>query len=151
MKMLGVRRNEKFPALIGFIIASLIAYVTMQWSIPAPIESFSRTPSATMVKAGDRVTVTWKELRNRKCDAIVHRRLIAADKKITEFETQYVPAKPVGVEVQGEFSFVVPTGLADGPLIFRVNAEYRCNTVQRMMGGSEFVLPDIVFAYRQDG
>lgn len=146
-----IKHSDLAPAIIGITIAILISYIAHQWTVVAPIEFFQREASHVVVKAGDRVTVSWKDVRNDWCDSLTHRRLITSDKKIIEFEVTHDNAKPVYEDNHGQFSFVVPTGLAEGPLIYRVHTQFRCNVVQRFLGGSDFVFPDIVFQYKQNG
>ena len=142
-----ISRTEILPAIVGFSIAAFLTYGVFLWRVPAPIEYFQRSASQVVVRAGDRVTVTWSEVRRDRCESTVHRRLIAADKSITEFETVVIPAQPEKIEIRNKFSFIIPTGLAEGPLIYRVHAQFHCNAVQHLLGGPDFVLPDIVFSY----
>jgi hypothetical protein len=144
---LGFRKNETIPACLGMIIAGVIFYAFIAWSNPAPVEYINRKTNADIVQAGQVVTVYWKEMRRDQCSSITHRRLIAADGTITEFEPTKKPERPAGVELAGNFSFKIPPGLRSGPLTYRVRVEFKCNWMQRTFGGHEFVLPDFVFTY----
>ena len=142
-----IRKNEVLPAIVGFTIAAFLTYGIYLWRTPAPIEYFHRYASQTVVKAGDRVTITWSEVRRSTCRSIIHRRLISSDKTVTLFEVMHNPPKPSNIEIVSMFSFLIPSGLPEGPLTYRAHAEFQCNIVQRLFGGPDFVLPDIVFSY----
>lgn len=142
-----IHRNEVLPAIIGFMIALSMNYVILLWRDPAPIAQYHEVRSPTAIWQDQLVTVSWKEIRNEECDSIVRRSLIDAAGKVVEFETVNSPAKPVDVEVSESFQFKVPRGLKSGMLIYRSNIEFRCNFVQRFLGGHVFIMPDIIFFY----
>ena len=142
-----MNKIEIIPAIAGFLIALGISYVTKEWTTPAPIQFYERHASKTTVVGSDTVTIYWKEVRDRKCDSIVYRRLISSDGAITNFEPEHEEAKPTGVEVEGKYSFILPVGMSNGLLTYRVKTEFRCNAIQRLFGGHIFIMPDIVFNY----
>lgn len=145
-----IKRPDFIPAIIGFIIASLITYGVYLWTESPGVEFVQRTPSASAVKAGDLATISWREERDHSCQATVYRKLIAADNSIIEF----VPEKiAVGDDAafNGHFSFKVPVGLKSGDLVFRATLDLQCNWLQRIIGGHVEDLPDIVFSYANEG
>lgn len=142
-----IKRGEMIPAFIGFSVAAFLAVIIYAWRYPIPLEYFQRSAHPTNVYAGEIVTISWSERRNHWCDSIVWRKLIGTDGRIITFEPTLNEPKPVDVELNEEYQFHVPSGFAPGPLIYRATAEFRCNVVQRLIGGHVFVLPDIIFNY----
>ena len=84
-----------------------------------------------------------------ECDSISHRRLIASDNTVINFEPLYHSVKPLGTDVYGYFELKIPPGLKTGPLVYRVYTDFTCNVVQRWLGGHRFIMPDIIFDYRR--
>lgn len=146
-----IKRDEIIPAIIGLSIAALLCGVVYAWKYPAPIDYFQRAAYPTKVKSGDIVTISWTEMRSHSCDSIIWKKLIGIDGSIRLFEPVRVEPKPTNTQITEEYQFRVPSGFQSGPLIYRVTAEFRCNIVQRLMGGHIFVLPDIVFDYTNTG
>lgn len=145
-----IKRTDFVPAVIGFIIASGITYGIYLWKESPSVDFIQRTPSANSVKAGELATVTWKEQRDHACQATVYRKLIAADNSIIEFVPERIHAGGAS-SFDGNFSFKVPVGLKNGNLIFRASLDLQCNWLQRIVGGHVETLPDIVFAYLNEG
>lgn len=146
-----MKRKELIPALFGLMIAIPISVILHMWREPAPIEIYHRQAMQDIVHGGDVVRISWEETRMSECDSISYRRLIAADNAVVNFEPTHYPAKPAGVKIEGHFDIKIPTGLRQGPLIYRVYTDFRCNIVQRLLGGHRFIMPDIIFDYRRDG
>jgi hypothetical protein len=144
-----IKKEEILPAIVGGMIAAAISTMIVMWKSPPPIEYYHRYVSHDVVYEGDVVTIYWRERRSANCDSIIHRRLIAADNNVTMFEPIHDLPKPVGEDVSGNFSLKIPPGLRTGPLIYRVHVDFRCNMVQRWLGGHTFILPDIIFEYRR--
>lgn len=144
-------RKDFYPAMIGFALASLITYGVYLWNATPEVDLVQRTVSTNDVRAGDLAMVTWKEERSNNCRATVSRRLIAADNSIVDFEPIEKPMHPSNEAFVDSFSFKVPVGLKNGPLVFRASVEFRCNWVQRLVGGHRETLPDIVFNYTNGG
>lgn len=146
-----IRKTDFVPAVIGFVIASMITYAVYLWRESPGIEFIQRTVSTSVVHSGDLAMVTWREERDHACQGTVHRRLIAADNSIIDFEPVEKPARPADIPFTDSFSFKVPVGLKNGPLTYRATVEFHCNWVQRLFGGHQETLPDIVFDYKNGG
>lgn len=145
-----IKRTEFLPAVIGFIIASVITYGIYLWKESPSVDFIQRTASTSKVKAGELATITWKEERDHACQATVYRKLIAADNSIIEFVPEKISAGYTSA-FTGHFSFKVPVGLKSGQLVFRASLDLQCNWLQRLVGGHVETLPDIVFDYLNDG
>ena len=146
-----IKRTDFIPAIIGFIIASMITYLIYLWQETPGVEFIQRSTAQSSVKPGDTATITWKEERSNQCEATVYRKLIAADDSLLEFVPEKRPAGEANEVFNGSFSFKVPVGLKRGPLIFRATLDLQCNWVQQIVGGHHVVLPDVIFDYLNGG
>lgn len=141
-------KDTAINASIGTTLAAGVVWFVALWAAPQPIASFTRWASDTDVVPGQQVTIYSHNERMAKCDAVIWRSLISADGQVVLFEPFQTPVRPIGIDDQ-QFTFNVPSSFSDGPMIYRVHSEFRCNFIQRWLGGQTFVLPDIVFNYRE--
>lgn len=140
-------KDTAINASIGTALAAGAFWFLTMWLAPQPIAAFTRWASVVDVKPGQEITIYSHNERRGGCDSIIWRSLISADGKVVLFEPFQTPVRPGGTDDQ-EFTFNAPSSFSDGPMIYRVHSEFRCNAIQRWLGGQMFVLPDIIFNYR---
>lgn len=129
-------------ALFGLALFGVLSMIYE----PGPIEKYSRIVYPPQVRGGETLTITSTVVRTKECESIVIRRFIDASGRAVEFAPFDAPVLAVGTE-RFEAKIVVPEGLAPGPLTYQVRVNFRCNFVQRFLGGTWFVLPDVHLEY----
>lgn len=133
------------PMIAAYVV---VVSTTFLWFEPSPVAQYYRTVSMLNVSPGEQVTITATVTRSKGgCDSTVTREWLDADKKLvvrTQFE---VPDLPAGAEHYNGPA-VIPPIAEPGDLWLATNVEFRCNPVQRVLGGTHFPLPDILFNVR---
>lgn len=102
-------------------------------------------------QAGHQITVHWKFSKiNRVCAGDVQRTIVDAR---SGARTTYDPV-PVALmstmtrSINDEYldrTFALPSGIVPGPKIYRANAEYFCNWLQRFWRPLKVQTPDLFF------
>lgn len=133
------------PMIAAYIV---VVTTTFLWYEPAPVARYYRTVSKLDVYPGEEVVVNATVMRNKGgCDSTVTRAWTDADGKLIVRSQHALEALPAGREVYSRPA-VIPPLAPLGNLWLQTEVEFRCNPVQRLLGGTHFPLPDILFNVR---
>lgn len=133
------------PMIAAYIV---VVSTTVLWYEPAPIVQYYLTVSKLDVYPGEEVIVNATVTRSKGgCDSMVTRTWTDGEGNLI-VQAQY----PIGNLPAGRESYsratVIPPLAPFGSLWLQTDVEFYCNPVQRMLGGTHFPLPDILFNVR---
>lgn len=112
------------------------------WHEPHPIRSYHRTFWPETVRAGETINISEVVRAMPGCSSRVHRQWVnEISVAMAPDEFQDVPALPAGGETFSA-KLTVPM-VPPGEITLRTSVNFRCNFVQRLIGGTELPLPDL--------
>lgn len=129
-----------FTALVLAVIGVLFVIL---WYEPHPIASYKREVEPTVVRPASEVFIRSSVTKSKAgCESHVWRWFNdASGNKLGAHEGD-VPAQPAGNE-EFRSSVFIPANASPGILVLHVEVEFFCNFVQRRLGGSRLLLPDV--------
>lgn len=130
------------PIILAYVF---VVWSTFLWFEPPPITSYYRFASTSTVRPGDSVTIFASVIRSRAgCESTVTRVWHDDAHKIIASVQFPMPALPAGLETY-EQPATVPSLMPPGSVWLKTVVEFRCNVIQRALGGVKFVMPDLKF------
>ncbi len=131
--------------LSTFALAFVILWAFAQWREPHPVVSFHREVVPTDVIPGQQISIRSRVIRSKGgCESVVRRTWAGQDGRAIAVQVIPVPAVSSGLELYTATPRI-PVWATTGPLVMRTTVNFRCNTIQRLIGGTELPLHDIVF------
>lgn len=127
----------------GVTAAVALTLFVVLWYEPHPIGSYRREVEPTVVRPGTEVFIRSSVVRTKAgCPSLIRRwfndssgNRIGAHERLSE-------GLPAGHE-EFRSSVFIPPNAAPGILVLHVEVEFFCNFVQRSLGGSHLLLPDV--------
>lgn len=133
------------PMIAAYVV---VVTTTFLWYEPAPVTKYYRTVSKLDVYPGEEVVVNATVQRSKGgCDSIVTRTWTAEDGRLIVRTQHPVEGLPSGLESYSRPA-VIPPLAPMGNLWLQTEVEFFCNPVQRLLGGTHFPMPDILFNVR---
>lgn len=133
------------PMIAAYVV---VVTTTILWFEPAPVAQYYRTVSKLDVYPGEEVMISASVIWSKgSCDSVVTRTWHDDDGSVlirVQFPVNNLPA---GRETYSRAT-VIPSMAEPGQLWLQTDVEFYCNPVQRMLGGTHFLLPDILFNVR---
>lgn len=129
-----------FIALVLAVVGTLFVIL---WYEPHPIASFRRDVEPTVVRPGSEVFIRSSVTRLKDgCPSHIKRWFNDASGNRIGSHERFNEAMPKGHE-EFRSSVFIPPNAAPGILVLHVEVEFFCNFVQRSLGGSHLLLPDV--------
>jgi len=130
------------PVIAAYVV---VVSTTLMWFEPAPVARYYRTVSKLDVMPGEEVFIRTDVTRSKGgCDSLVTREWTDGDGKLIVRSQSPIKDLPAGREVY-EHPATIPTLAEPGNVWLHTIVEFKCNTVQRVLSGTKFTLPDILF------
>lgn len=130
------------PMIAAYIV---VVSTTFMWFEPAPVTRYFRTVSKTDVYPGEEVYIRAGVTRSKAgCDSTVTREWLTEAGTLLVRVQFEIDSLPSGRE-EYERPATIPNTVTPGRLWLITNVEFRCNFVQRLFGGTHFLLPDVPF------
>lgn len=140
--------------IIGVNVACICGWIGYMAADNQPPYDYFVTESYVVPSpslAGHQVTVHWKLKVNRICPGFIIRTIVDAK---TMARVSYDPAPAFGMvrtdDDHLDRTFFLPEGMRPGPKIYRANAEYVCNLLQRIWP-LKVQTPDLHFEVGSNG